>query len=174
MNILINELETMGFEFKISRLENTKTGLHCIDIYKDGQYLTHLNPLVNQPLITNDGRRWSIQQIFVEFYNITHEELLKRSISCTVREYYDKQQKLKEMGFIKMEIDVDNKDIDEEIKRNGIKLSPCLELAKCNNMWVAKETNHYLIDCCIERYVYFKDMPDEDMVFKAMGLVNSI
>lgn len=171
-NIILNELETMGFEFKVSKLFINKIGLHCLDIYKDGKYVTHISPAMDKPLITSDGRHWSIQDIFVEFYNITHENLLKRMLSCTIEEYYANKQELKNLGFIKMEIGVDNTAIDEEINVNGIKLTPSLELVKFNNMWVAKETNHYLVDCCIERYIYFKNMPDEEMVYKALGLVN--
>lgn len=56
MEIKINKLTSLGYELKPSRIINERSGLNCIDIFKDGEYVTYISPSLEKTISTKNGQ----------------------------------------------------------------------------------------------------------------------
>lgn len=170
MKIIINEMASLGYELKQSRVINERSGLNCIDIFKNGEYVTYISPSIEKTVNTKDGQSWMIKDIFCEFYELTDVEFIEKRTLCTLDEYYAIKKELKSLGIIKSSLEGSDEKADAIIKESGESLSDYLEIAKLNNCWVAREYESE----CSDNYLYFISKPSLELFYKALEMVKKI
>lgn len=174
MNIITNELKIRGYELKQSRVVNGRSNLNCIDVFKNGEFIRFISPCLDKAVTTEDGMSWSIKELFLEFYELTEEEFISKMINCSLEEYYAIKQKLKNLGFVRSELDTVNHEVDEEMKKNSECLSLGIDMVKLKNCWVVRGTNHITLEDCVQHYLFFSVRPDEKLFYEVLEMVKKI
>ncbi len=170
MEIKINKLTSLGYELKPSRIINERSGLNCIDIFKDGEYVTYISPSLEKTISTKNGQIWNVKDIFIEFYGLTDIEFIEKRITCTLDEYYDIKKELKGLGLVRSNLEGSDSKADAEIKKNGESLSVNVEIAKLDNQWVGREFGND----CPDNYLYFLEKPDLKLFYKVLEMVKKV
>ena len=170
MKVIINELSSFGYELRQSRVINERSGLNCIDIFKDGEYVTYITPSLEKTISTKNGQTWRIKDIFCEFYGLTDVEFIEKRIMCTLDEYYIIKKEFQDLGVVRTNLEGSDNKADAAIKESGKKLSESVEIAKIGKCWVAREFRND----CLDNYLYFLEKPDLKLFYKVLEMARKI